>query len=103
MMDRFSQLLGLATKAGKTVSGEFAVEQSVKKREACLVIIALDASENTKKHFHDMCRYRDIPVLDTCTKSELGRFTGKKERASAALLDQGFADKLISIKQEGLI
>ena len=103
MGDRFTQLLGLATKAGKTASGEFAVEQAVKSREAVLVLIAQDASGNTKKHFHDMCSYREIPVLEVCSKEELGRFTGKKERASVALLDQGFAEKLISIKREGSI
>ena len=103
MTDRFFQLLGLATKAGKTVSGEFAVEQAIKRREACLVIVTEDASENTKKHFCDMCRYRDIPMLIYGSKPNLGKSTGKHERASAAVLDQGFADKLISIKREGLI
>ena len=103
MVNRFNQMLGLATKAGRTVSGEFAVEQAVKSREAVLVIIAQDASGNTKKHFHDMCNYRDIPILEICSKEELGRYTGKKERASVALLDQGFAEKLISIKREGSI
>jgi len=103
MGNRFHQLLGIATRAGKTVSGEFAVEQAVKKREAVLVLIAQDASDNTKKHFHDMCSYREIPVLEICSKEELGRFTGKKERASVALLDRGLAEKLISIKREGSI
>ena len=103
MRDQFKQLLGLATKAGKTVSGEFAVEQAVKNGEAVLVLIAQDASDNTKKHFHDMCTWREIPALEICSKEELGRFTGKIERASVALLDQGFADKLISIKREGSV
>ena len=101
MTDRFLQLLGLATKAGKTVSGEFAVEQSIKRKDACLVIIAQDASGNTKKHFHDMCTYRGIPILIHGSRTDLGRSAGKHERASAAVLDQGFADKLISIKREG--
>lgn len=101
MTDRFSQMLGLATKAGKTVSGQFAVEQAIKKKEAYLVIVAQDASDNTRKHFHDMCNYRGIPVLNRSGKSELGRFTGRKERAIAAILDQGFAEKLISIIREG--
>ena len=99
-MNKFIQLLGLATKAGKTVSGEFSVEQAVKKRSVELVIIAQDASENTKKHFNDMCAYRKIPILFACEKSELGKCTGKNERASVGVLDHGFADKLISIIRE---
>lgn len=42
-------LIGLATKAGKVKSGEFSTEQSIKKGRACLVIVAEEASENTKK------------------------------------------------------
>ena len=100
-MDRFLQLLSLATKAGTVVSGGFAVEQSIKKGEAQLVIIASDASENTKKHFNDMCIYRDIPILIRSDRSQLGRYTGKQERASVSVTDRGFAEKLISIKREG--
>ncbi|MBQ9030491.1 MAG: ribosomal L7Ae/L30e/S12e/Gadd45 family protein [Parasporobacterium sp.] len=99
--NRFKQLLGLATKAGAVVSGEFAVEQAIRKGEVFLVIIARDASENTKKHFRDMCAYRQVPILFALEKSELGRYTGKEQRASAGLLNKGFADKLISIKREG--
>ena len=42
-------LVGLAAKAGKVVSGEFATEKAVKTQKAFLVIIAQDASENTRK------------------------------------------------------
>ena len=37
-------LVGLAAKAGKVVSGEFATEKAVKTQKAFLVIIAQDAS-----------------------------------------------------------
>ena len=44
-------LLGLATKAGKIASGEFSTEKSVKSGKGFLVLVAADASENTKKKF----------------------------------------------------
>ena len=44
-------MLGLAAKAGKIVSGEFATEQAIKADKACLVVIAKDASDNTTKKF----------------------------------------------------
>ena len=50
-------LIGLATKAGKTVSGEFSTEKSVKTGKGLLVIVAEDASENTKKKFRNMCSF----------------------------------------------
>ena len=44
-------MLGLATKAGKTVSGEFCTEKEIKCGRAKLVIVAADASDNTiSKH-----------------------------------------------------
>ena len=49
--NRVLSLIGLATKAGKTVSGEFSTEKTGK---GLLVIVAEDASENTKKKFRNM-------------------------------------------------
>ena len=48
--DKALAMIGLAQKAGKIVSGEFATEKAVKTGKAALVIVAGDASENTKKH-----------------------------------------------------
>ena len=52
--DRVLNLIGLAQKAGKVVSGEFMTEKAVKTGEAALVILAEDASENTQKKFRNM-------------------------------------------------
>ena len=49
--DKVLSLIGLAMKAGQVVSGEFSVEKCIKSGKAKLVIIATDASENTKKKF----------------------------------------------------
>ena len=55
--NRVLSLIGLATKAGKTVSGEFSTEKSVKTGKGLLVIVAEDASENTKKKIRNMCSF----------------------------------------------
>ena len=55
-------LIGLATKAGKTVSGEFSTEKSVKTGKGFLALVADDASENTKKKFRNMCTYYEVPL-----------------------------------------
>ena len=46
--------LGLAQKAGCIASGEFAVEKAVKGGLAHVVIVAEDASDNTKKKMRNM-------------------------------------------------
>ena len=87
--------LGLAMKAGKLVSGEFMAENAIKENKAALVIIAEDASDNTKKHFTDMCNYRDIPILFFGTKEQIGASIGKQMRASIVITDEGFAKSII--------
>lgn len=83
-------MLGLATKAGKIVSGEFAVEKSVKSGAAYLVIIAEDSSDNTKKMFTNMCSFYEVPLAVFGSKEDLGRAIGKEYRASLAVQDEGF-------------
>ena len=55
--NKIYSLLGLAMRGRNLVSGEFQTEDAVKKGSAMLVIVAEDASANTKKLFHDKCSY----------------------------------------------
>ena len=84
-------MISLATKAGKTASGEFSTEQSVKAFRAELVIVATDASENTKKKFQNMCEFYEVPIYFYGDKDTLGHAMGKEFRASLAVNDLGFA------------
>lgn len=84
-------LIGLATKAGKIAGGEFLTEREVKSGRAALVIVAEDASENTKKKFQNMCEYYKVPIRFYGDKDTLGHAMGKQFRASLAVLDEGLA------------
>jgi ribosomal protein L7Ae-like RNA K-turn-binding protein len=84
-------LLGLATKAGKVVSGEFSTEKSVKSGKGYLVLVAEDASLNTKKKFRNMCEFYEVPMYVLSDKESLGRAIGKEFRASIAIQDANFA------------
>lgn len=96
--------IGLATKAGNLASGEFMTEKAVKERKAKLVIVAEDASDNTKKMFTNMCTYYKVPIYFFGEKTKLGHAIGKEFRASLALLDKGLADivekQLDTIKED---
>ena len=87
-------LLGIATKSNNIVSGEFLTEKAVKEYKAALVIVAEDASDNTKKRFRDMCTYYSVPIYFFGTKDDLGHAMGKEFRASLAVLDKGLADAI---------
>ena len=85
-------MIGLATKAGKVASGEFCTEKEVKSGRAYLVIVADDASDNTKKKFQNMCDFYQVPIYFFKDIDTLGHSMGKEFRASLAILDEGFAD-----------
>lgn len=98
-------MLGLAKRAGKVVSGEFSVEKAVKSGKAYLVIVAEDASANTRKNFTDMCTYYELPLIFTGTKETLGHAIGCELRASAAVTDSGFAqsiEKCVKVSDEDI-
>ena len=84
-------LISMATKAGKTASGEFCTEKEVKTGGAYLVIVAGDASDNTKKKFRNMCEFYEVPIYFYSDKDTLGHAMGKEFRASLAITDEGFA------------
>lgn len=90
-MSKALSLISLATKAGKTKSGEFMTEKEVKEGNAQLVIVADDASDNTKKKFKNMCDFYEVPIYFYGDKDTLGHAMGKEFRASLAVIDAGFA------------
>ena len=92
-------MIGIAMKAGKIVSGGFAVEQGIKSGDAKLVIIAEDASPGTSKKFLNMSHFYEIPALQLGTKESLGKAVGREYRSIAAALDAGLAEAIL--KQAG--
>lgn len=89
--NKVASLLGLATKAGKVSSGEFMTEKMIKSGKAYLVMIAEDASDNTKKKFQNMCDFYEVPIYFFSEKVSLGHAMGKELRASLAVVDEEFA------------
>lgn len=86
--------IGLATKSRNAAAGEFLTEKSVKEGKASLVIVAGDASDNTKKMFCNMCDFYHVPLYIFGDKESLGHAMGKEFRASLAILDKGLADAI---------
>ena len=84
-------LLSLCQRAGKMKTGEDTVEKAIQKKEAKLVIIPEDASDNTKKKFQNMCDFYKVPIYFFEDKDTLGHAMGKEFRASLAVTDAGFA------------
>ena len=97
MMDQKQKalnMLGLAKRAGKVESGEFSTERAVRFGKAKLVLVAGDASDNTKKNFSSLCAYYKVPIRIFATKDALGHAIGQEMRASTAVTDENFARAL---------
>ncbi len=93
--NKILSLVGLATKAGKTVSGEFSTEKAVKSGTAYLVLVSAEASANTKKKFQNMCTFYEVPIYFYGSKEELGAAMGKEFRASLAVTDPGLSEAIV--------
>ena len=72
-------------------SGEFLTEKAIRDGEAYLVIVAEDASANTKKKFSDSCKFYQVAYAEFGDKDTLGKAIGKEFRASVAVTNSGFA------------
>ena len=99
--DRVLSLLGIAARGRNLVSGEFAVEKAVKERKAFLVIVAHEASDNTKKKFRNMCEFYEVPIAEYGTKDSLGHAIGKEERSSIGITDQGLSNGILKLIENG--
>ena len=91
---KFLRLLGMARRAGRLESGSFLTERAVRAGKAALVVIAEDASENTRKDLENLCHYYKVPFYIKFSKAELGSALGEEERVSSAVTDAGFAAEL---------
>jgi len=94
-MKKVLSYLGLAQRAGMLVSGEFMVERALKDGDAKVVIIGMDASENTTKKFINACDFRSVPYRVCSSKEELGHAIGKEIRVVCAVIDNGFAQAIL--------
>ncbi len=92
--------LGLCTRAGNLVSGDDTTLRSLKKGAVKLVIIAEDASNNTKKLFSDKCSFRNIVFFEFGNKVMLGNSIGKSPRAVVGILDKNISIQLINLLED---
>lgn len=92
--------IGLAMRAGKIVSGDDSTLLELKRDKVKLVIVAQDASNNTKKLFKDKSSHRQIPQVYFSTKVEIGSAIGKSPRAVLGIKDTGFAKTIIELMEE---
>ena len=93
-------LLSMAQRARRIVSGSLAVEQAMKSGKAELLLIAGDAAEESRKKMVSLADRYKVPHVDALNREALGACLGKEYRAVAALTDAGFAARLKQLTEE---
>lgn len=97
MTNKIYSFIGLARKANKLISGDETCEKLLKAGKVKLIIVAEDASLNTKKKYENACFHRNVEIRTLGTKELLGKSIGKGINSVLAVLDKGFSNNLIKL------
>ncbi|MFP5111285.1 YlxQ family RNA-binding protein [Bacillaceae bacterium C204] len=95
--NQWMSLLGLANRARKIISGEELTVKQIQSGKARLILLSADASENTTKKITDKCNSYQIPYKLVENRHLLGQAIGKEARVVVAVLDEGFAKKMVTL------
>ncbi|WP_436375819.1 YlxQ family RNA-binding protein [Cytobacillus sp. BC1816] len=95
--NQWMSLLGLANRARKITSGEELAVKDIRNGKAKLVLLSADASANTAKKVTDKCKSFGVPYKLIQNREMLGKAIGKEARVVVAVLDAGFAKKLLTL------
>jgi ribosomal protein L7Ae-like RNA K-turn-binding protein len=95
--NQWMSLLGLANRARKIISGEELTVKQIQSGKARLIILSADASANTTKKITDKCNSYEVPCKVVENRHLLGQAIGKEARVVVAVLDDGFAKKLVTL------
>ncbi|MBB5888669.1 YlxQ-related RNA-binding protein [Lactovum miscens] len=93
MTDKILNLLGLAKRAGKIITGEELVVKSIQHQTAKFIFLANDASNNLNKKIIDKSNTYQIKISTKYNQEELSAAIGS-DRKVLAVMDNGFAKKM---------
>jgi len=94
--EKVIQYLGLCKKAHKTVSGEEAVVENIRKNRVYLVFLASDTKENTTKKVSDKSKFYNVKLIKDFNTEELNRAIGTNNRKVIGIKDKNFAKMILS-------
>lgn len=92
--EKFFRMLGLAARMRAIAFGEGAAKDGIKSKKAKLVVVASDASDNTKKKFFNSCEFYEVDIIEHGDKLTLGKVTGREFAAVLGITNQDIASEL---------
>ncbi|EHJ53383.1 YlxQ-related RNA-binding protein [Streptococcus macacae] len=97
-LQRLSNLLGLAQRAGRLISGEEMAIKAIQTQQAKLIFLANDAGLNLTKKVRDKSNYYDIEVSTVFSTLELSAAIGKPRKV-LVITDTGFSKKMRTLME----
>lgn len=98
--ERILSSIGLAYRASLLTSGFDAVEMALHSGAVGLLIVSSDGSGKQKDKLVRISKEEEVLHREFGTSEELGRAIGRDSRIAIAILDEGFADKLMKMIDE---
>ncbi|HAT55992.1 MAG TPA: 50S ribosomal protein L7 [Veillonellaceae bacterium] len=95
-------LLGICRKAGRLLSGDRQVKDGLGKKTGCLLLIAADSSEESRRSYVNMAERAQISWEIFGNKEELGHALGKGPRTAVLITDPGFGKTISQKLKSGL-
>lgn len=101
MIDKVYSMFGLCMKAGMLAYGSDMCEEKIKYNKVHMIIVAQDASDNTKQRFKKLCK-NDIAYEEYGTIDEIGRSIGKPNKAVIGIMNEDFSKNIKKLLVEKL-
>jgi len=92
--------IGLAYRARKVTIGTEITIAALRKKKICLIILANDASELTKKKVRDKAKTYETTVLEDLDSQTLSLALGKKDIKVIGITERGFCQLLMDQKRK---
>ena len=92
-IEQVKNLLGLAQRAGKIISGEELVVKAIQSKTAHMIFLANDAGPNLSKTIKDKSNYYQLEVFTVLSTLELSVAIGRSRKV-LAVTDAGFSKKM---------
>lgn len=94
-------MIGLGQRAGKLMSGDYAVREALARGKAKLLIVAADAATRTRQELSEMAGLKNIPTITYGSKGELGRLIGKSPRSAVVFTDEHMVRGILGAWERG--
>jgi ribosomal protein L7Ae-like RNA K-turn-binding protein len=98
--DRAAGLLGMAARAGALVLGTERVRAAARAGSVRLVLLARDASHNSRSRLQPLLEARGINYVTRFNRAALGDAVGRAPLSAIGVIDAAFAGRLEELLHE---